>query len=167
MQTSHPLFDCIRIQILHARIFDPGALRQSTGVVKQVTDADLCRGGLVSQTEPWEILLDGCVQLQPALLNQLHDGQGRHGFSQRGQEEGRLRRDRAPRRICDAVTLEIHDLIALNNGECQAGDALLLHPGFDIGVHGGEVRTGCVPRAGGSGRPNPESEGGEEDDSRG
>ena len=112
-------------------------LGQATGMVQEMVDRDLARGGLVGDAEPGDVGLDRRVQVELALLGKLGHRQRGKRLALRADEHRRLRRHGAA--ACRAVALEIDDLAALDHGQRRAGQAMFGHLSGDGGVERGEV----------------------------
>ncbi len=80
-------------------------------------------------------MLDGSVQIQLALFNELQGSQGCEGFGDRAEIELSLGRDRLPRGGF-AVAFGENYPVALNNGDGQARQAVGFHLRLDERIHG-------------------------------
>jgi hypothetical protein len=106
-------------------------------VVEQLAHGDAFRRRGVGEAEPRQVAAHGLVQVDAALLHQLHHGQRREGLAERADDEGRLRRHGPPAGVGDAEGRQVDDPVAVHDAQRQAGDSRGPHLRLDVGVDGG------------------------------
>ena len=126
---------------------------KAAGLVEQVTNRH-CRGGpRIRDSEPWQVALDGRIQINLPLLHQLHHRQRRDRLGCRAQHEGRLRSGRFAAGTRAAKAAQMRHPVAFDNRQRHAGDLQQAHLVFDVCVNrfidGGRSRGagchGCFP----------------------
>src|SRR6185312_16057207 len=98
-------------------------------MIEQTADRDPRRGLRIGDTEPGQVALHWRIQVHLARLDQLYYGQGGEGLADGTDDEGCLWCHRTPGGICLAISFEINDLIAFDNGDREPWNMRRLHPG--------------------------------------
>ena len=136
-------------------------LAQTTGVIEQVADGDTCTcaalrrkcrclGGRrrVGHLPPRQVALDRRVELELALLDELHHGQCGEALAHRSQIQLRTGRHR-PARACLAIAAQHDHLAVFDYGHGQARDMVLPYLRLQKRVEAGQVERRRRWRRGG------------------
>ena len=133
------------------RAIVPGRARGRGGnaarVQQELPHRDRARGRRVGDLEPKQVALRWRVELDASLFDELHDRHRREGLAHGTDHERRVAGDRAS--VGDrAEAAEVHDRVAVDDGECRAGHSVGAQCPRHEQVDRGEARGIARLRAG-------------------
>ncbi len=108
---------------------------------QQVADHQLARDIGIAQLEGRQVSADRIVPSDFPLIDQHANGRGGHCL--RGRPDGKQRvlvDEVGLAQFPDAVPLDEHDSIVLDDGDCEAGNLPVPHRLLNVGLEAGERR---------------------------
>ena len=135
--------DDVRLAVLPARRPEQIGARQPAAMREEVADRELARDPWIVQLELGDVLRDGVVELELALVDEHGERRGRHRLGRRSDRKARVLVGRLRRSLLQhAVALGEDDRIVLDDRDGERGDAPLGGGLCDVLVERGPVGFG-------------------------